>query len=118
MDTVEFLILRSLIFNEEYLRKVVPFIKAEYFEDPNQKIIFEEVLNFVQEYNQQATKEILCIEIEKRQDINDSTFKEIVNLIGSFEDTTIEYNWLVDTTEKWCRDRAIYLALMESIHIA
>ena len=118
MDTVEFLILRSLIFNEEYLRKVVPFIKAEYFEDPNQKIIFEEVLNFVQEYNQQATKEILCIEIEKRQDINDSTFKEIVNLIGSFEDTTVEYNWLVDTTEKWCRDRAIYLALMESIHIA
>ena len=59
MDKVEILILRNLLYNEEYLRKVVPFIKSDYFEDPHQKIVFEEVLNFVQEYNEPATKEVL-----------------------------------------------------------
>ena len=118
MDKVEILILRNLLHNEQYLRKVVPFIKSEYFEDNNQKIVFEEILKFVQEYNQPATKEVLCIEVEKRQDINDTSFKEITQMISYLDEETTEFNWLVDTTEKWCRDRAIYLALMESIHIA
>ena len=118
MDKVEFLILRNLLYNEEYVRKVVPFLKAEYFENFNEKVVFEEILNFVQEYNQPATREVLCIETEKRQDINDSSFKEISDLISSLEESPSEFNWLVDTTEKWCRDRAIYLALMESIQLA
>ena len=118
MDKVEFLILRNLIHNEEYVRKVVPFIKADYFEDYNQKVVFEEIIKFVEEYNKPATKEILCIEAEKRQDINDSSFKEVTDLITSLEDETTEFSWLVNTTEKWCRDRAIYLALMESIQLA
>jgi replicative DNA helicase len=118
MDKVEFLILRNLLYNEEYIRKIIPFLKSEYFEDTNQKIVFEEILSFVQEYNQPATKEVLCIEIEKRKDINDTSFKEIIQLVSCLDDVPAEFNWLVDTTEKWCRDRAIYLALMESIHIA
>ena len=118
MDKVEILILRNLLFNEEYLRKVVPFIKAEYFEDLTQKVIFEEIWNFVQEYNQATTKEVLCIEIEKRSDITDASFKEITQLISYLEDVPTDYDWLLDTTEKWCRDRAIYLALMESIALA
>ncbi len=118
MEKVEFLILRNLLHNEQYIRKVIPFIKSEYFEDQNQKIVFEEILSFVQEYNQPATKEVLCIEIEKRTDINEQSFKEITQIISCLEDVSTEFNWLVDTTEKWCRDRAIYLALMESIHIA
>ena len=60
----------------------------------------------------------MCIEIEKRSDINDSTYQEITKLISYFEDDKSEFMWLVDTTEKWCRDRAIYLALMESIQLA
>ena len=118
MDKVEILILRNLLFNEEYLRKVVPFIKAEYFEEITQKAIFEEIWNFVQEYNQATTKEVLCIEIEKRSDITDASFKEITQLISYLEDVPTDYDWLLDTTEKWCRDRAIYLALMESIALA
>ena len=118
MDNVEFLILRNLLHNEEYVRKVIPFVKADYFEDHNQKVVFEEILSFVEEYNKPATKEILCIETEKRQDINDSSFKDITELIGSLEDEPSEFEWLVSTTEKWCRDRAIYLALMESIQLA
>jgi replicative DNA helicase len=118
MDKVEFLILRNLLYNEQYMRKVIPFIKSDYFEETNQRIVFEEVLQFVQEYNQLPTREVLCIEVEKRNDINDTSFKEIIQLISCLEDVPVEFEWLVDTTEKWCRDRAIYLALMESIHIA
>ena len=118
MEKVEFLILRNLLFNDDYARKVIPFIKNEYFEDPHQKIIFEEIFKFVQEYNQLATKEVLLIEVEKRSDVNESSFKELVRIIQCLEDVPVEQGWLTDTTEKWCRDRAIYLALMESINIA
>jgi len=118
METVEFLILKNLLHNEEYVRKVIPFLKADYFEDRNQRIVFEEIIKFVEDYNKPATKEILCIEAEKRQDITDDSFKEITNLIGSLDENLSEFEWLVNTTEKWCRDRAIYLALMESIQLA
>ena len=118
MDSVEFLILRNLLHNEEYIRKVIPFIKADYFEDITQKIVFEEISSFVEQYNKPATKEILSIEAEKRSDINDSSFKDVTKLISSLDDEPSEFEWLINTTEKWCRDRAIYLALMESIQLA
>jgi replicative DNA helicase len=118
MEKVEFLILRNLLYNEEYVRKVIPFLKSEYFEDQNQKIIFQEICSFVEQYNQPATKEVLCIEVERRKDINEQSFGEILHIISCLEDVPAEFNWLISTTEKWCRDRAIYLALMESIHIA
>jgi replicative DNA helicase len=118
MEKVEFLILRNLLHNEDYIRKVIPFLKSEYFEDANQRIVFEEILSFVQEYNKPTTKEVLCIEVENRKDISEQSFKEIIHLIGCLEDVPVEMNWLLTTTEKWCRDRAIYIALMESIHIA
>ena len=118
MERIELLILRNLIYNEEYTRKVIPFIKDDYFEEQNQKIIFQEISSFIQDYNKLATKEILSIEVEKRNDINDTNFKEVVDIISSLEDEVGEIEWLIDSTEKWCRDRAIYLALMESIQLA
>ena len=118
MERVEYLILKNLLHNEEYSRKVIPFIKTEYFEDSSQKIVFEEIFGFIQKYNKQVTKEVLCIEVESRQDINESSFKEIIDLINVLDESPTEFQWLIDQTEKWCRDRAIYLALMESIHIA
>ena len=118
METVEFLVLRNLLHNEEYVRKVIPFIKGDYFEDRNQRIVFEEIVRFVEDYNKPATKEVLCIETEKRQDITDDCFKEITTLISNLDEQPSEFDWLVNTTEKWCRDRAIYLALMESIQLA
>ena len=118
MEKVEFLILRNLLHNEEYLRKVVPFIKPEYFEDEKQKIVFQEIVAFVEKYNELTTKEVLCIEIEKRNDINDSMFKDVTSFISELDDNPADLTWLLDTTEKWCRDRAIYLALIESIQLA
>ena len=118
MDKIEFLVLNNLINNEEYLRKTVPFLKEEYFEDHNQKVVFQEIAKFVDEYNDVPTKEVLTIEVEKRKDINEDVYKQIHHLIDHLDGQPVEFDWLVDTTEKWCRDRAIYLALIESIGIA
>ena len=118
MERVEFLVLKSLLHNEEFLRKTIPFIKSEYFQDHNQKIVFEEIVDFVNRYNETPTQEVLSIEIEKRNDINEQSFKELVHLVSNLTEEPQEFEWLCDTTEKWCKERAIYLALMESIQIA
>ena len=94
MDKIEFLVLRSLLYNEEYLRKVIPFIKADYFQDLNQKIVFEEIISFVSEYNEVPSKEVLSIEIEKRKDINDTSYQEISKLISYLDDEPAEQEWL------------------------
>ena len=117
MEKVEFLILRNLLFNEDYVRKVLPFLKEEYFEDPEQKIVYHEIGKFLLEYNETPTQEILCIEIEKRNDVTQEQFQKLVHLINTLESVPVELTWLFNTTEKWCRDRAIYLALMESIQL-
>ena len=118
MEQIEFLILKNLIHNEKYLRKSIPFIKSEYFEDAHQKMVYEEIFSFVEKYNELPTKEVLTIEIEKRSDINEDSFKSVTHLISCLDESPVENEWLVDTTEKWCRDRAIYLALLDSIAIA
>ena len=118
MDKIEFLILKNLLNNEDYMRKVVPFVKADYFEDSNQRVVFEEIFSFVSQYNEVPTREIISIEVEKRKDLNETALKEVSHLIGCLDETPVEYEWLLNTTEKWCRDRAIYLALLESIGIA
>jgi archaellum biogenesis ATPase FlaH len=118
MERVEFLVLKSLLHNEDFLRKTIPFIKPEYFQDTNQKIVFEEILDFVNQYNQSPTREVLSIEIEKRTDVNEQSFKELTHVVSCLDDEPQEFEWLCNTTEKWCKERAIYLALMESIQIA
>ena len=118
MEKVEFLVLKNLLNNEEYLRKVVPFLKKDYFEESKYQVVFEEIFSFANEYNESPTKEILSIEVEKRKDLNQDSLKDILHLIDCLDDYPVEYEWLVSTTEKWCRERAIYLALLESISIA
>ena len=118
MNKVEFLVLRSLLHNEDYLRKALPFLKGEYFEDEDQRVVYEEILNFTNEYNELPTKEVLSIEVEKRKDINEDQFRKISHLIAHLDEEPAEFEWLLNTTEKWCRERAIYLALIESIQIA
>ena len=118
MERVETTILRNLLFNNDYCRKVLPFIKTEYFENLHEKVVFEEICKFVLSYDDLATKEVVLIETEKRTDINEDTYKTICDYVKSLDNNPVENNWLTDTTEKWCRDRAIYLALMESIKIA
>ena len=118
MDNVELLVLRSLLYNEDYARKVVPFIQGDYFQQPSQKIVFEEVSSFITEYDELPSKEALYIEVEKRNDVNEEVYKQVKELIEVLNDEPADEDWLVNTSEKWCRDRAIYLALMESIQLA
>jgi len=118
MERIETTILRNLIHNEEYSRKVIPFIEPTYFEQRTEKVIFEEIAKFIVKYGSAITTEALNIEVENRTDLNEGEIKETRDICDSFNDFPVDQQWLLDTTEKWCRDRAIYLALMESIHIA
>ena len=118
MERIETTILRNLVYNEEYSRKVIPFLKSDYFEQRTEKVIFEEISSFIVKYGSAITTEALRIEIENRTDLNETEIKESRDITGLFNDSAVDYQWLLDTTEKWCRDRAIYLALMESIGIA
>ena len=117
-DRIELTILRNLIHDEEFLRKVLPFIDKEYFQERIEKVIFEEIAYFAQEYDKNLTPEILSIEIQKREDISEQEYKDVSQLIDILSEDATHNQWLLDTTEVWCRDRAIYLALMESISIA
>ena len=117
-ERIEEIILRNLLFNEEYYRKVVPFLKAEYYEIYHEKIIYEEIADFASKYDKVPTKEVLTINLQNRNDLTDESFKDSVQAVSNLSDEWVDYDWLLDATEKWCKDRAIYLALMQSIKIA
>ncbi len=118
MEKLERTILSNLIHDDEYARKVIPFIDLEYFDDSSEKVICEEIINFITVYNKRITLDILSIELQNREDLNETEFKNASEVIPTLEDKDINNQWLLDATEKWCRDRAIYIALMNSIRIA
>ena len=118
LDRIELTLLRNLIHDEDFLRKVLPFIKEDYFEERVEKIIFQEIASFALEYDKVLTPEILSIEIQNREDLSEQEFKDAANTVDILRESETHTQWLLDTVEKWCRDRAIYLALMESIYIA
>jgi replicative DNA helicase len=118
MERIETTILRNLVFDEEYSRKVIPFIEPNYFEQRTEKVIFEEISQFIVNYGGAITTEALQIELENRTDLTETEIKESRDITSMFNDSPADRQWLLDTTEKWCRDRAIYIALMESISIA
>ena len=118
MERIETTILRNLVFNEEFARKTIPFIEPDFFEQRTDKILFEEIVSFITKYDSCATLEALNIEVENRTDLTAEEVKQINDTSKELNDSPVDSQWLLDITEKWCRDRAIYLALMESIHIA
>lgn len=117
-DRIELTILRNLIFNEQYTRKVIPFIRSDYFSDRLEKVLFEEISKFINSYNSLITLEVLSIELQNRTDLNEDDFKDLYLIISKLNKDFVDLDWLISTTEKWCRDKAIYLALVQSIHIA
>ena len=118
MERVPLTILKNLIHSEEYSRKVLPFVLPEYFEEKTDRVVFEEISNFLKAYDTLPTKEVLHIELEKRTDLSQDEFSLSDQLVSSLDKVDSEEQWMLDTTEKWCKERAIYLALMESIKIA
>ena len=118
MEKLEITLLKNLIHNDDYARKVIPFIKLEYFEMRSEMILCQEIIDFIAKYNKCPTQEILDIEIQNRDDLTETEYKEIREINQTLDKVETNTEWLVDATEKWCRDRAIYLALMSSIKIA
>jgi replicative DNA helicase len=116
-ERIETTILRSLAYNEEYSRKVLPFIRSEYFTDYTEKVVFEEICKFIFKYNKLPNQEVLRVEVDGRSDLNENSYKEVTDYVDNLETSVLDFTWLNDITEKWCRDKAIYLALMESISI-
>jgi replicative DNA helicase len=117
-QTIERTTLSELVGNEQYARKVLPFIKSEYFSDRTERIVFEEIQKFVEKYNALPTKSTLGIEIDTRRDLNETDISRILEIVKSLKaDKEINYEWLVETTEKWCKDRAVYNAIVEGISI-
>ena len=116
-QSIERTALTNLITNEDYAKKVLPFIKKDYFDGREEKIIFEEITNFVDKYKKIPTGHALEIEVGERKDLTETEYKKIVDIIQTLSPTDVDFDWLVDTTEKFCKDKAIYNAIVEGISI-
>jgi len=116
--SIERTILSNLLFNDEYNRKVIPFLKPEYFQDNNEKVVFDLIDDYVKKYNSFPSTEALAIDLSNKEGLNDETFKISKEIIASLEhDSNTKLDWLLDQTEKFCQDKALYLAIMRSIRI-
>ena len=110
-------ILRNLLTDEDYMRKVLPFIKPDYFEGIY-RVLFREAGKFVAKYNKLPNAEAFKIELDSADKLNDEQYNLAMDIVPQlYSSEKVDDKWLLDTTEKWCQDRAIYLAIMESISI-
>jgi archaellum biogenesis ATPase FlaH len=117
MINLEQTILKNILTNEQYMRKVLPFVKPEYFEGVY-RILFKEVGKFVGKYNKLPTLEAFKIDIDGSDKFNTETYTHALEILPNiFTKEEVNGQWLLDTTEKWCQDRAVYIAIMESISI-
>jgi replicative DNA helicase len=120
MNRLEQTILKNLIYNEDYSRKVLPFIRSDYFSDNTEKIVFKEVFDFTNHYKNPPTHEALVINFTEKKDLSDDAVKgaiELLNELKQAKEEPTETPWLIDQTEKFCQDKAIYNAIMESVGI-
>lgn len=115
--STEKLIFNNLLNNEEFARKTIPFLKREYFHDNTDKLLFELFDTHINEYNSIPTKEILNVELLNRDGVSEETYKKAKALIDEFKPEDNKLEWLLDQTEKFCQDKSIYNAIMQSIQI-
>jgi replicative DNA helicase len=119
MTDVEKLILHNLLRNETYSRKVTPFIKREYFHDRSIRFVFETIHEFIQKYNNLPTKEALYIILDKNKSITQEELKRVSHIVEEISNNkeSCDIEWLVNETENFCKEKAVYNAIMESIQI-
>ena len=113
-------ILKNLIYNEDYSRRVLPFLKPEYFTDNTEQGVFTVIDEFIREYNSMPNSEILGIELSKHKNFTDTQYNESLELLTLFEDNKdelVDDDWLLDSSEKFCKDQALYIALMNSVEL-
>ena len=118
METrIENTIIKNLIQNDTYTRKVIPFIKSEYFTESSERLVFEEISNYFDKYTKSPTVEALLINLDNVTSKGDAIVKSSKQLVENIETDDTPLDWLIDETEKWCKDRAIYIAVMDSIEV-
>jgi len=114
---IENTIISSLFFREDYTRKVLPFIKEEYFGNRVEQLLYGEVFKFVEKYNNLPTKDAILIELNSRKDINEEELNHLKDYVNSIQNTEADEQWLIETTEKFCKDRAVHNAVLSGIKI-
>jgi replicative DNA helicase len=114
---IENTILSNLVHNEQYCRKVLPFLKKRYFSERKEAVVFEEINKFFEAYNKPVTQEILAIEVNNRKDISDTDLKDQQQLIGGLTKQDTNEEWLLNETETFCKKKAVYNAILDSIGI-
>jgi replicative DNA helicase len=114
---IEQSIINNLVYDEDYCRKVVPFLKPTYFTEHKERIIVTAILEFFSQFNKPLSKEILSIEVSNRSDLTEQHHKDIQDSILTIENNETNKDWLLEQSEKFCKDRAVYLAIMDSIKI-
>ena len=113
---IEKTILSGLMYNETYIRKVIPFLKDEYFDNLDDKLLFQNIKTYVDKYNGLPTKEALRIAVEENEKLNEDRYKSVNAAIDTLEyDVNTDIDWIVEKTEKFCQDKALYNAVRESI---
>ena len=120
MNRLEHTIIKNLVYNEEYVRKVLPFIRADYFSDNAEKIVFKEIFEFINQYKNPPTHEALVINFTEKKNLSETQVQEAIELLNKVHldrDEPTETQWLIEQTEKFCQDKAIYNAIMESVSI-
>jgi len=119
MNRIEKIILKNLVYNESYVKRVLPFLKSEYFSDHSEIILFKTINNFILKYENLPTFESLVIQLRDTK-LNENELKDVVNELNEFrkeKDETVDEKWLLEQTEKFCQEKAIHNALLESIQI-
>jgi replicative DNA helicase len=114
---IETKILSNLVYDEQYCRKVIPFIRTDYFSERKEEILSKIIVEFFTKYNKPLTKEILSIEVGNRTDINDKELAEINNYVDTMTHEEVNESWMLEQTEKFCKDKAVYNAILHSIRI-
>ena len=118
MQTIEKTILANLIHNEQYTRKVLPFIKGDYFSDRTERTVFEEIQKFVDKYSDLPNQNALEVELDSRKDLNEDDYERVLSVVKELQkDDNVIFDWLVQTTEEFCKDKAVYNAIVDGIAI-
>lgn len=116
---IENLILNSLMHSDEFTRKALPYLNIDYFTDNRHKILFKIISKYIDKYNKNPSPEAITIELSNSDGITEKLYHESVELLHAInkEQTNNDIKWVIDTTEKFCQDKALYNAVMKSIEI-
>ena len=117
MGSHEHTILSHLLFNEAFARKTLPFLKDEYFHNQSDKVVYQLIKEYVDKYNNVPTKEVMYIELKNKDGLAETIFKDSKRTIEDLSVDNTEIEWLLNTTEKFCQEKAVYNAIMASIKI-